>query len=1662
MNFVIGSLIGQLNAKQPDVQVILKQFRNCLHDYREKSEAWYGGVLDAEQQFKVGDEVDTQDKDDKDPATLYATCPANGKLTLVHSFEAARFVPIGNTPARIVAVEDSSFFGKNEIAKAIEVTIGPSGIKEVPGCKPGQQYKVTFFPNPTRAQIDALYASYQGVIGQLEGWLNGEWSSQFLPLWRAHNAASMSERALQQLEAAWKGLVKVIMGLWEDIKSLYDLVAHPRENYQKLRKFFTEEQIKRIYNASKEGLETALLIASDEPLLWIYVAAIVAWVSMLPPQTCIEVLAELTGEVLLNILLGVVLTGGIGLAVRVGTKALTAAKNGGRVVKLIEDFTSMLMKFSQGHAKSHASSAKPLLAHGSGGMQPTRKATLKIDPPTPSQSAQPPAKPAGRRSGGKPSQAPSQVPSSAAAKTGTPQIEPDATVYPRSKPQNATSLKQVEPVDDASAPAQTPNGKPADQADKTCTNNCPVSMVTGEELLTLTDGTLEGVLPFTWDRLYRTSAAELDCGLGYGWSHSLAQRLELDGDQLVWTDHENRRTRFPVPSEQRPAITNRLSRAAIYLGQDPAELILAQAGEAPRFYHFRRDALGGYLIAISDAYGNRLNLSRDLAGRLQRLSGAGRALLLRYEGSHIVAVDYQIQRPAENEEASWHSVQTLVSYQYNAQGQLIAASNALGETEHYRYNDQHVILERRLAGGAAFYWEWQGQGKQARCVHHWANFGQMDARYVWDDKGSVTVVNADGSEETYAHDQNARLVRQVDPDGAETLRSYDDKGQLVAEQNPLGAITEYHYNEAGRLESRIPAEGEAVHYSYFDGQVRSVRRGKAIWKYERNAQGDITEQIDPLGQSTRYRYDARGRLLEVQHPDGSQHLLVWNAQGELIEEQLPGSGIRRYRYDAFGRLITRQDEHGALTQYQWDAVGRLLQVTLPGGTSRAYSYNAYGKVTSERDEQGRVTRYEYADGLHLVSRRINPDGSQLHYRYDNARLLLTDIENERGEHYRLDYHPNGLISQETGFDGRRTAYRYDLAGHLIEKMEFAEDGSERITAYQRDSAGRLLVKTLPDGEQIHYAYDGLGRLVSVDDGQWPLAYSYDLRDRLIEEHQGWATLRYEYDALGQLGHCRLPDGSRLDYRYRPGGELAGIDLNGQPLTRHQFERGRERYRRQGALLSEYDYDEQGRLQAHRVRSDHRQLLQRQYRYDASGNLAAIEDSRKGSRSFHYDPLDRLVAVRGDLPESFAHDPAGTLLAQNSAAPEGLANVKGNRLLMQGDSHYDYDAFGNLVRERRGAGRKLVTEYRYDSQHRLIAASLSDGRQVQYRYDASGRRIAKTVDGQTTEFLWQGERLIAESGPAHYRSYVYEPGTFRPLALLQGEGAAAEPLYYQLDHLGTPQELTSTDGQILWSVKYRAYGSLAKVEVAEIDNPLRFQGQYFDAETGLHYNRHRYYNPGTGSFLTPDPIKLAGGLNNYQYVTNPTGWIDPLGLNACPEADGNSLGRAETPENGAVVAEGAPSTPAPDFYVGPSGPDSTLPATGYRYMRYENDDGTVNRYADATLESKSAPTTYIGFDKYDTGKEAREKFQVKGPEVGPDENGAGSWSDARLRGRFDTLQLYVDGVPQARVPHWKGDKDKSKLEPFADAYPEYGEGGARQVHLDGRKVEFDEVEILPED
>ncbi|WP_309243369.1 RHS repeat-associated core domain-containing protein [Caballeronia sp. CLC5] len=261
------------------------------------------------------------------------------------------------------------------------------------------------------------------------------------------------------------------------------------------------------------------------------------------------------------------------------------------------------------------------------------------------------------------------------------------------------------------------------------------------------------------------------------------------------------------------------------------------------------------------------------------------------------------------------------------------------------------------------------------------------------------------------------------------------------------------------------------------------------------------------------------------------------------------------------------------------------------------------------------------------------------------------------------------------------------------------------------------------------------------------------------------------------------------------------------------------------------------------------------------------------------------------------------------------------------THYRYDEFGNLT-QRTQQGEQ--TEYRWDLFDRLVSSS-SPTMRVAYHYDALGRRILKEstaqglrapdADGRgagATLYGWDGDTLAWESGDAYAGGqartthYVYEPGGFVPLAQASQSGyiglhaqpvyegrydidrdplwvSVAEPVafaqigYYQCDHLGTPQEITDAQGEVAWSAHYKAWGE-AKEAIstaarrAGISNPLRFQGQYHDHETGLHYNRNRYYDPATGRYLSKDPIGLAGGFNYYQYANaNPVGGIDPLGL-----------------------------------------------------------------------------------------------------------------------------------------------------------------------------------------
>ncbi|SFQ01483.1 RHS repeat domain-containing protein, partial [Pseudomonas sp. NFPP28] len=672
------------------IEFELDGFHQSLVIYRQQMNAWYSRALDSvshaadmpsllgmDRVLRVGDSQRSVSLSDTDLSTV-TRCPMGGELKIESKFESVYDVPIGNIPVEVIGLDDGS---------SSVIMLDEQG-KGSHHCAAGGRYQVRVQGGVSSEQVDALFASYDGLMGDLQQWLREQWSG-FKPHWERSTASAIGSGLLAGSWAA-------IHDVWDSIKLVQAILEDPLQFADQLGD--QAAKLAQIATDTPKVMEQAMLLASDEAALYLMVRTAMLWLDALPPSEMAEVAAGLVVSLLIDLVIGAVLT--IALpAAGVAYLSLRLVKYGAAILEaavgFVKGLLAILTKFMQAVDRYKAVAVRGVV----GGL-----------------------------------------------KQGTMQIRWKAR-------QNAV-LKQKEHVDDVPVSARNPNGDAAASSDKTATNGCPVSMVTGEELLTLTDGTLDGILPFEWTRLYRTSAVEVDVGLGFGWSHALAHRLVVVGDAVVWTDHENRSTTLPLPTASRPAITNSLAEAAIYLGAVPDELVLAQAS---RFYHFR----DGVLTAISDAYDNRLRISRDFLGRIERVdNGVGRSLFLRYASGRIVAVDYQIHRVVDDGPFVWVTEQTVVSYAYDGLGRLVSATNAVGESEVYRYDEQHVILERGLAGGASFFWEWQRAGKAARCIRHWASFSQMDTRYAWDDNGQVSVFNADGSQEVYVHDQRARLVQR--------------------------------------------------------------------------------------------------------------------------------------------------------------------------------------------------------------------------------------------------------------------------------------------------------------------------------------------------------------------------------------------------------------------------------------------------------------------------------------------------------------------------------------------------------------------------------------------------------------------------------------------------------------------------------------------------------------------------------------------------------------------------------------------------------------------------------------------------------------------------------------------------------------------------------------
>ncbi|AZD73465.1 RHS repeat-associated core domain-containing protein [Pseudomonas chlororaphis] len=1026
----------------------------------------------------------------------------------------------------------------------------------------------------------------------------------------------------------------------------------------------------------------------------------------------------------------------------------------------------------------------------------------------------------------------------------------------------------------------------------------PVNILNGEVSVGQSDFTLPWHIPLEWTRNY-ASGSERPGACGVGWECPADARLEIDtADGGVMFSHPSEGpTLFPMlPAGIGDA-------AAVLELMDGARLI--DHGDEWRvrtksdlIYHFPKallvrseDGLREVpLDRISDLCGNWLDYERE-DGRLRTIrESGGRHLLVEYAGQHIRSLTLCVS------DADFSH--TFVTYEHDEQGHLTTVRDELGNPHCFAYDGHHMVRHTNRTG-LSFHYEYDESSETWQVVRAWGDGGLYDYHFAYAPAfREVRITDSLGHVSTVQCDENGLPVLEIDPLGGRTLFEYDEVGRTTAVVDAGNHRTQYAYDERGNLLELIRPDGSALAI-----QVDACNKPTAItdpngatWGQCWDERGLLVEQTSPLGAVTTYEYSEAGLLVGVTDALNATTRLGYDSDGYLVGVENALGQVTRLKRDLLGNVLERGDPLGRSTTYRYDSKSRLVEATLPGSAHVRCAYDAQDNLTHYEDENGARTRFEYF-GQGLVAKRYQPDGHVVHYHYDTEEQLV-GVSNQRGERYELKRDALGRVVEEVDYWGQATRYVFDIAGHLKQSC----DPLGRVIDYTTDKLGRIRRKRFEHpfeaGRQFEetFDFDANGNLTGCANEHVTVTRTHDAQGRLLEERQGEFAIKNGFDALGRRIRRETSAGNTVAYAYDALGQPTSIHINDEPpITIERDAAGQVvKETLAPALERHYQYDAEGRLTAQGVRREAEWLFDTQYAYDAAGNLTHRKDSQYGLDQYRYDPLGQIVEhidPQGKL-KRFFQDPVGDRLTTR-VREDGLWRREG----WYEGVLYRFDAAGNLLERRderqlEGIEAPKTLALEWDANQRLVRSrtrpTFGGGEagtvETAYGYDPLGRRVFKRTGNDWTGFGWEGDALVAEgaddaSQELAQREYLYYPGGFVPLVLVDGQGCYR----FHTDPNGCPTRLTKSDGHVVWAARYEVWGQVRDV-INEVANSVRLQGQYKDDETGLHYNRFRYYDPLVGSFISSDPIGLAGGVSIYKLTSNIFGWADPMGLTAWRIAD----------------------------------------------------------------------------------------------------------------------------------------------------------------------------------
>lgn len=847
---------------------------------------------------------------------------------------------------------------------------------------------------------------------------------------------------------------------------------------------------------------------------------------------------------------------------------------------------------------------------------------------------------------------------------------------------------------------------------------------------------------------------------------------------------------------------------------------------------------------------------------------------------------------------------------FDGRGQLVELRDERGNTSRYEYNAAgRTTRVTQMAGTASERITRIGYLDNSSRIAQIDEYGLRETRFSYDaDKRLLRKVLLDlGSGRqrswSYSYYPNSsdgrgnpllgRLARVDGPQpGTEDSHQffYDQQGLLSRVERPLGQALTFTYNSAGQLIAAVDANGVAMElHSDSRNRPLEISRGGRTLAIGYTSSGLISSITDELGRETVISYNEHDQPLRITYASGDRldfSYLHASSYTEVTRRLSRADGAvvstGSSRHDAVSGLPLHGYLGGAVelaVQHQYNGLDDLLQTTLHGQfgntTGATTSTSSYGY-----DSEGRLRQVE--DGLNGVTS----------FSYDLFDRV-TQVADANGGATRYDYSAWGEVLRLLSPDSGSSGYEYDAAGNLVS----AVDANGLRTAYSHDALSRLAgIDYAGDELDVRLSYDegtfGKGRLTAVTDGSGSSSYHYDDRGLLLQSSAAVAgqnlDVSYGYNDAGQLVGIGYPSGAWVSYSYDNAGRLSAIGHEYNGVTSALLDdiswhgHSMAGYRQGNGIVTALIHDAGGRLVEKRFGSDESLWLG----LDRQGQVTSQEWGRGGataSSAYRYDRLGRLTHD-GVANEAFSYDAVGNRLTRQTGASSEIYGYDANssRLVLAGSGVIRRDAAGNRLDDG-------VRQFHYDAANRLAGLHSSDtGVQASYSYNYRGERVRKQLAGATTadiRFVYgQHGELLGEydSGGGLIREYIHVDGAAgrELLAQIEADGAV---LAIHTDHLATPRLATAQDRSIVWRWSGDAFGATDADGDPDGDGILvtinhRFPGQYYDAESGLHYNLHRYYDPASGRYTSSDPIGLAGGLNTYSYAgANPLKYTDRRGL-----------------------------------------------------------------------------------------------------------------------------------------------------------------------------------------